>query len=191
MFTHHQTLSCKPRRGKSIRNARRHVNWYLHECHVESVSQSVCQCNFGSRQSVSQSVSVTKTRHFPATGPQLFSVHSTHSDQPTCMRPCIIPKRFSPADGTTTSTYASSLPDHYPLNFVFWVRKACNMYELSTLRLLVVVHIFEKINPVDLGNIPMSHRKIIRVSDARLYSLTRIQCARNYVLSWDTSHTFH
>ena len=76
---------------------------------------------------------------------------------------------FSPADGTTTSTYASSLPDPYPLNFVFWVRKACNVYELSTLRLLVVVHIFEKINPVDLGNIPMSHRKIIRVSDARQY----------------------
>ena len=70
-------------------------------------------------------------------------------------------ERFSPADGTTTSTYASSLPDLYPLNFVFWVRKACNMYELSTLRLLVVVHI--------LGNIPMSHRKIIRVSDARQY----------------------
>ena len=67
---------------------------------------------------------------------------------------------------TTTSTYASSLPDHYPLNFIFWVRKACYVYEFSTLRLLVVVHIFEKIN---LGNIPMSHRKIIRVSDARQY----------------------
>ena len=36
------------------------------------------------------------------------------------------------------------------------------MYELSTLCALVVVHI-----SVDLGNIPMSHRKIIRVSDAR------------------------
>ena len=43
------------------------------------------------------------------------------------------------------------------------------MYDFSTLRALVVVHIFEKINPVDLGNIPMSHRKIIRVSDARQY----------------------
>ena len=40
------------------------------------------------------------------------------------------------------------------------------MYEFSTLRALVVVHI---INPVHLGNIPMSHRKIIRVSDARQY----------------------
>ena len=63
------------------------------------------------------------------------------------------------------------------------------MYELSTLRLLVVVHIFEKINPVDFGNIPMSHRKIIRVSDARQYPFqfrieTLLSISRRFSLIW-------
>ena len=38
-----------------------------------------------------------------------------------------------------------------PFAEISWVRKACNVNEFSTLRALVVVHIFEKINPVDFG----------------------------------------